>query len=54
VDGKLVLLDGSTARADVAAVERALADESLLWLDLDQAGEDGSPCCATSFSSTRW
>ncbi|HXW87437.1 MAG TPA: magnesium transporter CorA family protein [Streptosporangiaceae bacterium] len=41
MQGKLILLDGSTVAADVAAVEQALADKSLLWLDLDQADEDG-------------
>jgi magnesium transporter len=41
VKGKLVLLDGSTADASVAGVERALADKSLLWLDLEQADDDG-------------
>jgi magnesium transporter len=41
VDGKLMLMDGSTAPAEVEAVKRALKDKSLLWLDLDQAGEDG-------------
>ncbi len=41
MQGKLILLDGSTVAADVAAVEQALADKSLLWLDLDRADEDG-------------
>ncbi len=41
MQGKLVLLDGSTAPASVAAVERALADKSLLWLDLERADDDG-------------
>jgi magnesium transporter len=41
VDGKLILLDGSSKPADVDAVRSALGDGSLLWLDLHQAGEDG-------------
>jgi magnesium transporter len=41
MQGKLVLLDGSIAPASVAAVERALADKSLLWLDLERADDDG-------------
>jgi magnesium transporter len=41
MQGKLVLLDGSIAAASVAAVERALADKSLLWLDLERADDDG-------------
>ncbi len=41
MEGKLVLLDGSTAPASVAAVERALADKALLWLDLERADDDG-------------
>ncbi len=41
MDGKLVLLDGSSAPADVASVRTALGNGTLLWLDLHQAGEDG-------------
>jgi magnesium transporter len=41
VEGKLVLLDGSTAPATVAGVEQALRDKSLLWLDLERADDDG-------------
>ena len=39
--GKLVLLDGSTADASVAAVEQALRDKALLWLDIERADDDG-------------
>jgi magnesium transporter len=41
MDGKLVLMDGSSVSADPEAVKRALDDKSLLWLDLHQADEDG-------------
>jgi magnesium transporter len=41
VDGKLVLVDGSSVPADPPAIEKALSDNSLLWLDLHQADEDG-------------
>jgi magnesium transporter len=41
VDGKLILLDGSSAWADVVSVQNALRDGTLLWLDLHQPGEDG-------------
>jgi magnesium transporter len=41
VDGKLILLDGSSKTADADSVRSALGDGSLLWLDLHQAGEDG-------------
>ena len=41
MEGKLVLLDGSTAPATVAGVEQALRDKSLLWLDLERADDDG-------------
>jgi magnesium transporter len=41
VDGKLILIDGSSMPADAASVQKALADGSLLWLDLHQADEDG-------------
>jgi magnesium transporter len=41
VDGKLILTDGSSVTADPALVQKALADGSLLWLDLHQADEDG-------------
>jgi magnesium transporter len=40
MEGKLVLTDGSSRPADPAAVEKALSDRKLLWLDLHQAGED--------------
>jgi len=40
VDGKLILLDGSSIGADAASVQKALGDDSLLWLDLHQADED--------------
>jgi magnesium transporter len=41
MDGKLVLMDGSSVSADTEAVKCALDDKSLLWLDLHQADEDG-------------
>jgi magnesium transporter len=41
MQGKLVLLDGSTAPASVATVERALRDKALLWLDIERADDDG-------------
>jgi magnesium transporter len=41
VDGKLILLDGSSTPADAASVQAAMNNGSLLWLDLHQAGEDG-------------
>jgi magnesium transporter len=41
VEGKLVLLDGSTSAASVAGVEQALRDKSLLWLDIERADDDG-------------
>jgi magnesium transporter len=41
VDGKLILLDGSSAVADAASVQAAMNEGRLLWLDLHQAGEDG-------------
>jgi magnesium transporter len=41
MQGKLVLLDGSTATASVAAVKQALNDKVLLWLDLERADDDG-------------
>jgi magnesium transporter len=41
VDGKLILLDGSSTVADAASVQAAMDDGRLLWLDLHQAGEDG-------------
>ena len=40
MEGKLVLMDGSSIPADPAAVEQALSDQKLLWLDLHQADED--------------
>jgi magnesium transporter len=40
VNGKLVLLDGSSAPADAAAVGAALSDGELLWLDLKAIGDD--------------
>jgi len=40
MDGKLVLMDGTSIPAEPDAVKRSLADNSLLWLDLHQAGED--------------
>jgi magnesium transporter len=40
MEGKLVLKDGSSIPADPAVVEKALGDQTLLWLDLHQAGED--------------
>ncbi|HXW44457.1 MAG TPA: magnesium transporter CorA family protein [Streptosporangiaceae bacterium] len=36
MDGRLILLDGSTVPADAAAVKEALADGKLLWLDVVQ------------------
>jgi magnesium transporter len=41
VDGTLILLDGSSAPAEAAAVEKALTDGTLLWLDLHPPGDDG-------------
>jgi magnesium transporter len=41
VEGKLILLDGSTTAASVAGVEQALRDKSLLWLDIERADDDG-------------
>ncbi len=41
MDGKLILVDGSSVPASTAAVEQALSDNTLLWLDLHQAGDDG-------------
>jgi magnesium transporter len=41
MEGTLVRLDGSTTAASVAAVEQALRDKSLLWLDLHRADDDG-------------
>jgi len=41
VDGKLILHDGSSRPAGREAVERALADGSLLWLDLRAVDADG-------------
>src|SRR5215475_13327303 len=40
MEGKLVLIDGSSSPADPDRVEKALSDQTLLWLDLHQAGED--------------
>lgn len=40
VDGKLMRLDGSSADAEPSAVEKALADGDLLWLDLRSTGDD--------------
>ncbi|MBO0824043.1 MAG: magnesium transporter CorA family protein, partial [Actinobacteria bacterium] len=40
MEGKLVLMDGSTATAEPSAVQRALDDKALLWLDLHQADEE--------------
>jgi magnesium transporter len=40
MEGKLVLMDGSSIPADPAAVEKAMSDQKLLWLDLHQADED--------------
>jgi magnesium transporter len=40
VDGMLVLTDGSSAPADAVAVQRALGDGTLLWLDVLQPGSD--------------
>jgi len=41
MDGKLILLDGTSAEAEPKAVEKALTDGDLLWLDLWSAGDDG-------------
>ena len=41
MDGKLILLDGSSVPADSAAVKKALTDGTLLWLDLHPPGDDG-------------
>ena len=40
MEGKLVLMDGTSVPIDQAAVGKALTDQSLLWLDLHQADED--------------
>jgi magnesium transporter len=41
VDGKLILIDGSTAPLDEATIKGALADGKLLWLDFKPADPDG-------------
>jgi len=41
VDGKLILIDGSTAPLDEATIKSALADGKLLWLDFKPADPDG-------------
>jgi magnesium transporter len=41
VDGKLILIDGSTAPLDEVTINGALADGKLLWLDLKPADPDG-------------
>jgi magnesium transporter len=40
VEGKLILLDGTSVPVDVAAIKKALADKNLLWLDLKPADPD--------------
>lgn len=40
MDGKLVLMDGSSTPADPDRVKRSLADNSLLWLDLHHSDEE--------------
>ena len=37
----LLATDGAVASADRPAIERLLRDDKLLWLDLEDAGEDG-------------
>jgi hypothetical protein len=34
-------MDGAVVSADRPAIERLLRDDKLLWLDLEDAGEDG-------------
>ncbi len=41
VDGKLILIDGSTAPLDEGTIKGALADGKLLWLDFKPADPDG-------------
>jgi magnesium transporter len=41
VDGKLILIDGSTAPVDEGTIKGALADGKLLWLDFKPADPDG-------------
>jgi magnesium transporter len=40
MEGRLVLLDGSSTLAEPAAVQKALDSNTLLWLDLHQADDD--------------
>lgn len=47
--GTLVLLDGSARPADTAAVEQALRDGRLLWLDLHQADAEVTSMLAEVF-----
>ena len=41
MDGKLILIDGSTAPLDEVTIKGALADGKLLWLDFKPADPDG-------------
>src|ERR1700761_8952793 len=41
VDGKLILIDGSTAPLDEVTIKSELADGKLLWLDFKPADPDG-------------
>src|SRR6201998_528198 len=41
VDGKLILIDGSTAPLDEVTIKSTLADGKLLWLDFKPADPDG-------------
>jgi magnesium transporter len=41
VDGKLILIDGSTAPLDEVTIKGALEDGKLLWLDFKPADPDG-------------
>ncbi len=41
VDGKLILIDGSSVPVDEPNVKRALAAGTILWLDFKPADPDG-------------
>lgn len=49
MDGTLIRLDGSSAKAEPELVEKALADGGLLWLDLRSPGDDGIAMLRDSF-----
>jgi magnesium transporter len=41
VDGKLILIDGSSVPVDASSIKSALADGTILWLDFKPADPDG-------------